>query len=352
MKALRHIAWKTQPEFQDVPMPAPKEGEVLIKMCGAGVCHSDLHLIHHFDEANRSVVGQPPFTLGHENAGYIEKLGSSVTDFEVGDSVVVHPSAGCGACGYCHKGNELYCSHSAERIPGLGFDGGMAEYLLVDSTRHLVALGDVKPWIAAPMTDAGLTSYHAVKSALSVLTPLSYAVIIGVGGLGHLALQFLRELTATTIIAVDISEDALDLAKELGADYCLPSDDTTLTSILKLTEGIGAHAVFDFVGTQTTLDIAKHATRPLGELHVPGLGGGRIDWSAGELSWETAISSNLGGTHEDLREIIALLKNGKVHATSELYHLSDALEVLDKLSKGKIHGRAVLVPDNFDLSNA
>lgn len=349
MKALRHTAWKTLPEFQDVETPTPKEGEVLIKMCGAGVCHSDLHIIHHFDDEVGGVA-PPPYTLGHENAGYIEQLGSGVKGFELGQAVVVHPSAGCGLCSYCHSDNEVYCGRTRTSTPGLGNDGGMAEYLLVDSARHLIALGDVKPWLAAPMTDAGLTSYHAVKSALSVLTPVSYAVVIGVGGLGHMAVQFLRELTATTIIAVDSSSDALVMAKELGADYCLPSDENTLDAILELTEGIGAHAVFDFVGIQATMDVAKSATRSLGVLHVVGLGQGRIDWCAGEVAWEAPVSTHLGGTHEDLREIVSLMTRGKIHAESELYHLSDALEVLDKLAKGQVRGRAVLMPDDFDLS--
>jgi len=348
MKALRHVAWHTQPEFQDVEIPEPKQGEVLIKMCGVGVCHSDLHVIHEFDESLG--MPEPPFTLGHENAGYIEKLGADVEGFEVGDAVVVHNTAGCGLCSYCHSDNEVYCARSMVNAPGLGVDGGMAEFFLVDSVRHLIPLGDVKPWLAAPMTDAGLTSYHAVKSALPVLTPLSYAVVIGVGGLGHMALQFLRELTATTIIAVDNSPEALAMAKKLGADHCLPSDEDTLSAILELTDGLGAHAVFDFVGIEATMVIANKGTRPLGVMHVVGLGGGAVDWQPTAVPWETPLSTHLGGTHEDLREIIALMRRGKISAETELFHLSDALIVLDKLAKGEIFGRAVLLPDDFDLS--
>lgn len=349
MKALRHVEWNTLPQFQEVDIPEPKEGEVLIKMCGAGVCHSDLHVIHHYDESAMGASLKLPFTLGHENAGYIAKLGAGVECFKEGDAVVIHPSAGCGFCEYCHTDNECYCPRTANHVPGLAKDGGMAEYLLIDSARHLIALDDVEPWLAAPMTDAGLTSYHAVKSALPVLTPASYAVVIGIGGLGHMAVQFLRELCATTIIAVDTSDDALELAKALGADHCIKSDADTDKTIRQLTDGIGAHAVFDFVGAQATVDFAKKSVRPLGVLHVVGLGMGRIDWVAGGVTWEAPVSTHLGGTHEELREIVALMKRRKVQAEVELFHLNEALHVLDKLGKGDIRGRAVLVPDDFEI---
>src|SRR4051812_33012397 len=220
MKALRMTAWKHEPELLDVAEPEPGPGQVVVRIGGAGACHSDLHLLHDFEGG--LLPWGPPFTLGHENAGWVEAVGAGVSGLEVGQPVAVYGPWGCGRCRRCRTGMENYCEHSFE-LPGagggLGFDGGMAPLMLVPDARFLVPLGDLDPVDAAPLTDAGLTPYHAVKRSLALLVPGTTAVVIGAGGLGHMAVQLLRALTPSTIIAVDQRKEALTTALEVGADH-------------------------------------------------------------------------------------------------------------------------------------
>ena len=184
MKAYRLVAWQQPPELRDVSVPEPAPDEVLIKVGGAGACHTDLHLMdrpEHVDPLER-----PPFTLGHENAGWVEAVGAGVTAYLPGDAVAVYGAWGCGRCAPCRQGSEMLCERLDEVGSyggGLGRDGGMAEFMLVPSTRLLVPLGDLDPRDAAPLTDAALTPYHALKSALPLLRPGTWALVIGVGGL-------------------------------------------------------------------------------------------------------------------------------------------------------------------------
>ena len=214
MRALRLPRWHSEPELADVPTPEPGPGEVVVRIGGAGACHSDLHLMHDFTEG--VVPWGPPFTLGHENAGWVEALGPGVSDLEVGEPVAVYGPWGCGRCHSCLTGAENYCERQSELAAaggGLGFDGGMAPYMLVPRSRWLVPLGDLSPVEAAPLTDAGLTPYHAIVRSLHLLRPGSVSVVIGVGGLGLMAVQILRALSsATTIIAVDTRPTALAAA--------------------------------------------------------------------------------------------------------------------------------------------
>ncbi len=222
MKALRLNAWKSDPVLEDVSVPEPSPGEVLVQVGGAGACHSDLHLMHEFEAG--MLPWSPPFTLGHENAGWVHTLGSGVTGFEPGQPVAVVGAWGCGSCAHCRAGLETYCERpDLAPVPGggsgLGLDGGMADYLLVPSARHLVALPDgLDPVQAAPLTDAGLTPYHAVRRSLPKLLPGSTALVVGGGGLGHLGVQVLKALTAARVIVVDPRSSARDLALGSGAD--------------------------------------------------------------------------------------------------------------------------------------
>ena len=163
---------------------------------------------------------RPPFTLGHENAGWVHALGAGVTGLEVGEPVAVYGAWGCGHCIRCRQGMENYCVNAATAgaSGGLGRDGGMASYLLVPAARLVVPLGDLDPVAAAPLTDAGLTPYHAIRRSLPKLVPGSTAVAIGVGGLGHMGVQLLAAMTAATVIAVDQRPEALELARAGGAD--------------------------------------------------------------------------------------------------------------------------------------
>ena len=253
-------------------MPEPGPGEVLVKVGGAGACHSDLHLLE-APAGSKSMT--LPFTLGHENAGWVQTMGPGATGFAPGDPVIVYGPWGCGLCMNCRQGMENYCQTPGKPSPGGlgGTDGGMAEYLLVPSTRYLIPLGSLDPREAAPLTDAGLTSYHAVKRSVHLLGPGSTAVVIGAGGLGQMAIQVLKALcSATTVVAVDTSEDKLKIATEMGADEALISGDDAVKRVKDMTRGQGAEVVLDFVGVNPTLTMAAQVARVLGHLTIVGLG--------------------------------------------------------------------------------
>lgn len=323
-------------------MPEPGPGEVLIRVGGAGACHSDLHLLE--------APAQPfalPFTLGHENAGWVEKTGSGATGFIVGDPVIVYGPWGCGLCMNCRVGMENYCQTSGKPSPGGlgGTDGGMAEYLLVPATRYLIPLGGLDPREAAPLSDAGLTSYHAVKRSLHLLGPGSTAVVIGAGGLGQMAIQVLRALAgATTVVAVDTSEDKLTIARDLGADETVISGDGAIATIKAVTRGLGAELVLDFVGVDATLSMAARVARVLGHLTIVGVGNAALPVNFHSPPYECSVSAPFWGSIPELIEVIALAQRGKIRMLVEQFPLDDAARAYDLLHHGEIRGRAVITP--------
>src|ERR1700684_4232290 len=230
MKAYQFVEFEKPAELREVKVPEPGPGQVLIKVGGAGACHSDLHVLE-ARATNTSI--KLPFTLGHENAGWVEKLGSGATGFAVGDPVIVYGPWGCGSCPNCRAGMENYCENAGKgQAGGLGRDGGMANYMIVPSTRFLIPLGKLDPREAAPLTDAALTSYHAVKRSIHLLGPGSTAVVIGAGGLGQMAIQVLKALTsAAVVVAVDTSPAKLETAKKMGADERLDSGDSAVKRV-------------------------------------------------------------------------------------------------------------------------
>src|SRR5687767_331473 len=222
MRAVRFVGVGKHAEIAEVAQPEPGPGQVLIKIGGAGVCHSDLHVMED------DLGFKPPFTLGHENAGWVDQLGEGVTGFKKGEAVAVYGPWGCGRCHACQLSMENYCENweaLATFGGGLGSDGGMAEYMLVPSARLLVPLGTLAPAKAAPLGDAALTPYHAIKRALPALHGGSTAVVIGVGGLGHLAVQLLRALAPVHIVAADVDAAKLGQARSLGADEVVDNRD-------------------------------------------------------------------------------------------------------------------------------
>ena len=269
MRAFQLVQAQQPPELREVPVPEPGPGQVLVKVGGAGACHSDLHLM----KAPSELLGRLPFTLGHENAGWVEKLGPGATGFAPGDPVIVYGPWGCGTCANCRLGMENYCEATGGLGGGLaGNDGGMAPYLLVPATRFLIPLGSLDPREAAPLTDAALTSYHAVKRSLHLLGPGSTAVVIGAGGLGQMAIQILRALSSsTTVVAVDTAADKLATAERMGADEALLSGEDAVTRIKDMTRGQGAQLVLDMVGVDPTLRMAAQVARVRGHLTIVGL---------------------------------------------------------------------------------
>ncbi|MBV8182293.1 MAG: NAD(P)-dependent alcohol dehydrogenase [Mycobacterium sp.] len=348
MKALRLTDWKTDPELVEVPKPTPGPAEVVVKIGGAGACHSDLHLMHDFEPG--MMPWKMPFTLGHENAGWVDSVGAGVTSVSEGDAVAVYGAWGCGKCGRCEQGFEDYCENQAEAPVvngggGLGLDGGMAEYLLVPAERLLVPLPDgLEPATAAPLTDAGLTPYHAIRRSWQKMTPTSTAVVVGVGGLGHVAVQLIKATTAAEVIAVDNRQEALDLATKMGADHVVRSDDLAARAIKDLTDGHGADVLLDFVGATTTMELARTAARTLGEATIVGIAGGTVPLSFFSQPYEVSIQTTYWGSRFELAEVISLAARGLVHTETTTYSLEDAPQAYRDLRDGKVYGRAVVVP--------
>jgi propanol-preferring alcohol dehydrogenase len=348
MRALRLMEWKSDPVLVDVPEPSPGPGQVVVRIGGAGACHSDLHLMHEFGAGQ--LPWGPPFTLGHENAGWVHALGDGVRGLELGQPVAVYGPWGCGTCQRCLLGVETYCENPAEApVPGggggLGLDGGMAEFMLVPSARHLVPLPDgLHPVDAAALTDAGLTPYHAVRRSWSKLPPGTTAVVIGIGGLGHMAVQILKATTAARIIAVDNRPAALSLARALGADLAVDPADDAVEQIKAATRGRGADVVIDCVGSDATLALGAGGARSLGDLTIVGLGGGTWPVSFFSQAYELSVQTTYWGSRPELVEVLDLGARGLLHTTTTTFSLPEAPEAYKKLAAGELVGRAIVVP--------
>ena len=350
MTALRLKAWQQEPILEEVPVPEPGPLDVVIRVGGAGACHSDLHLMHEFQDG--AVPWGPPFTLGHENAGWVSAVGAQVEDFAEGDAVAVMGSWGCGRCRNCRLGVDTYCENVAEApVPGggggLGLDGGMAEHMLVrDAARHLVRLpGGLTPEIAAPLTDAGLTPYHAVRRSLPKLAdPRSTAVVLGVGGLGQMGVQILKALTAARVVALDTRAEALEAAQKSGADHVIPSDAGAAERVRELTGGVGADLVLDFVGAQPTVELAARIVRQLGDLTIVGIGGGVLPVGFFSLPYEASVQTTYWGSRSELGEVLELCTRGLLTPTVSTYSLADSMQAYRDLAEGRVVGRAVVVP--------
>ncbi len=344
MKAYQLTAWQSAPEMREVDVPEPGPGQVLIKVGGAGACHSDLHLM---EWPEGTMDFDLPFTLGHENAGWVETLGAGVEGLEVGEAVAVYGPWGCGRCRACRLSAENYCERQAEIGAfggGLGLDGGMAEYMLVPHSRLLLPLGDLDPREAAPLSDAALTPYHAIKRSLHLLVPGSTAVVIGVGGLGHMAVQILRALSPAQVIAVDTSAEKLALAREIGADETVESGEDAAERIRELTGGRGAELVLDDVGADDTLALAGAITRFEAHLTVVGLAGGKLQFAFGALPFESQLTIPYWGTAVELMEVLDLARAGKIHAHVERFGLDRVEDAYARMREGNLDGRAVICP--------
>jgi len=347
MRALRIQRWQSEAELVEVDQPHPAPGQVVIKVGGAGACHSDLHLM----EAT-GVPWSLPLTLGHENAGWVYELGAGITSLRLGQAVAVHGPWGCKTCARCVTGADNYCENPlGAPVPGggggLGADGGMAEFMLVPDVRYLVPLPDgLLPMAAAPLTDAGLTSYHAIRRSWPKLEPSATAVVIGIGGLGHMAIQILKVTTAARIIAVDNRESALELARTLGADLALSTSDSAATEIKAATPGgRGADVVLDCVGTAETLTLASRCARTLGDVTVVGVAGGTVPFGFFTAPYEVSFQSVYWGTRPELVEVLDLGARGHLRPITTTYPLDQAAQAYRDLAAGYVTGRAVVVPN-------
>ncbi|WP_165164672.1 NAD(P)-dependent alcohol dehydrogenase [Corynebacterium qintianiae] len=346
MKAVRHIGYHTFPEIKEVEKPTPGPGEVLLKVAGAGACHSDVATFHEFDEGLNPQM-DPEFTLGHENSGWAEELGAGVEGIELGAAYLVYGPVGCGICRACTRGQDTYCEHAAAMDYagiGLGRDGGMAEYVVVPA-RNLVPLGDADPINAAPLADAGLTPYHAIKLALPHLSGGGkYALVIGLGGLGLIGVQILKALTGATIIATDMKEDAMAEAEKLGA-ITVPGGEGQVERIREITGGKGVDAAFDFVGVGATVGTAMKSVARQGRVTIVGIGNlSPYEWAFLTTPYEAELVNTYWGTVGELHEVVDMYKAGQIVPQVATYSLDQALDAYQLLVDGKVSGRAVIVP--------
>lgn len=348
MRAVVFEGYKTFPVLREVERPVPGPGEVLLKVAGAGACHSDVGLFHDF-EGDPTGLLTPPFVLGHETSGWVEEVGPGVTGFSQGEAYLVYGPTGCGRCPACSRGQDTYCARPHEvgyAAMGLGRDGGMADYLVAPA-RNLVPLGDADPVAAAPLADAGLTPYHAIRRAMPHLAGGGRsALVIGLGGLGLVAVQILRALTGATVVATDLKPEAMEQAEAHGA-LTVPGGEGQVERIKELTGGRGVDAVFDMVGVDATLALAASTVAQLGALTVVGIGGGTYPWNFFTVPYEVTFSSTYWGTIEDLHEVVAMYRAGQITPVVERYRMDDALDAYARLRDGELSARAVVVPHGW-----
>jgi len=346
MSAYRMVGWEQAPEVVETAVPRPAPGEVLVRVAGNGLCHSDLAMAQMPAAYGRLLGWNMPFTLGHEIGGWVEELGADVGGLAPGDPVALVSPHSCGTCSFCVRGQDSACEHGTVGR-GYGRDGGLASYVLADAPRDIIKLTSLDPVTAGPLTDAGATSYHAIRRVLPKLLPGSTAVVIGAGGLGGFAVQLLRALTVAVVIAVDTNAARLTVAGDLGAHEVLTGVDAgTADRVRQLTGGHGADAVLDFVGVDTTIEAGLAAVRRCGAFALVGAAGGtlRRPWFA-TLPREADIFTFQGSTIADAQEVIALAEAGRIRSDVDVFAFHRVSEAYEQLEQGRLHGRAVVTPN-------
>jgi len=340
MKAVRLHGYHQEPVVEEVPEPTIKTPlDVIVKIGGAGVCRTDLHII---DGQWAAAMAPPlPYTIGHENAGWVHEVGSAVTNVQVGDTVILHRTPTCGLCRACRAGQDMHCINST--FPGLGVDGGMAEYLLTSARACVKLDAKTEPKDVAALADAGITAYHAVRKAIPLLYPGTTCVLVGAGGLGHIGIQCLAALTATRIVVVDRNPAALKLAEQLGAHHTIVADGSHVAAVHELTDG-GADVVLDFVAEEGAENEGFAMTHSGGSYFVIGYGGALAIPTLDIISTERNIIGNIVGTYNELAELMVLAQTGKVTLHTATYPLEAAVEAIQELDAGRVRGRAILVP--------
>ncbi|GAB3148929.1 NAD(P)-dependent alcohol dehydrogenase [Amycolatopsis stemonae] len=339
MKAVQVVGYDAPLRMTDVPEPeVTGPYDVVVRIGGAGVCRTDLHILEGQWQEKSGVT--LPYTIGHENAGWVHAVGSAVTNVAEGDKVIVHPLITCGLCRACRFGDDVHCEQS--QFPGIDTAGGYAEYLKT-SARSVVKIDDaLEPADVAALADAGLTAYHAAAKAARRLRPGDKCVVIGAGGLGHIGIQVLKAISAAELIVVDRNPDAVKLALSIGADHGVTG--SPVSQVLDLTDGHGAEAVIDFVGEGGATRDGIAMLRRAGDYHVVGYGENIDVPTIDIISTEINLIGNLVGSYNDLCELMVLAAQGRVKLHTAQYALDDFQAALDDLDNGRIRGRAILVP--------
>jgi propanol-preferring alcohol dehydrogenase len=342
MRAYRLLDWQ-QPGFADVADPLPGRDEVLVRVGGVGLCHSDVLFL----ESPAGVLPYDvPFTLGHEIAGWVAGLGDGVTDLAEGDAVAVACMSPCWSCRWCRRGADNYCVESW-RGRGFGRDGGLAARIVV-RRRELVPLADLDPTLVAPLTDAGATSYHAVQrvrpklQAAAAVGP-AVAVVIGVGGLGAYAVQWLRLQTTARVIAVEARSERMQAARDLGAHEVIAAGDGLSRRLHDVIGDDGADAVLDFVGTDQTMNAAVRNAAPMGAVAIVGQGFGSVPVRWGQPAHDCDVFIPQGATIAELHEVVRLARTGGITIEAEQFGFDETPLAYDRLRAGTLNGRAVVV---------
>jgi NAD+-dependent secondary alcohol dehydrogenase Adh1 len=341
MRAVQVVGYHQNLEMTEVPVPeATGPLDVVIRIGGAGVCRTDLHNLEG-QWAEKSQVTLP-YTIGHENAGWVHAVGSAVTNVKEGDKVILHPLVTCGLCRACRSGDDVHCENN--RFPGIDSNGGYAEYLLT-TARSVVRIDDsLEPADVAALADAGLTAYHAVAKAARRLTPRDNCVVIGAGGLGHIGIQVLKALSPANIIVVDRNPDAVKLALTIGADQAVVADGTQIAQVQELTNGVGAEVLIDFVGEGGSTSEGVQMLRQAGDYLVVGYGENINVPTIDIVSAEINFIGNLVGSYNDLQDLMALAARGAVTLHTQKYALNEFQSAISDLDAGRVRGRAILVP--------
>ena len=353
MKAARIIKPKDSLQVQDLDIPKATGSQVVVKVRSSGVCHSDIHL---WEGGYEGIEGQflkasdrgvtYPLTPGHEIAGIIESLGEEAEKeaIDKNDKVIVYPWIGEGLCPACRVGEENLCDKP--RSLGVYTEGGYAEYVLVPSYKYLVKIGDLDTDVASTLSCSALTAYGAVKNA--DLKPNDNVVIVGAGGgLGLMAVQLAKAVTGARIIALDLDQEKLKVAKENGADEIVsPKEGDPAKRVMEITENLGADAIIDFVNASKTVETDMKMLRRRGRAVLVGLFGGELKLSL--VSMPTRAYRLIGsytGSLSELIELVSLAKRGVIEpVVSHRFKLSQATEALQMLKDGKILGRGVINP--------
>ena len=341
MRAVQVVGYHEPLRMSEVPDPQVTDPfDVVVKIGGAGVCRTDLHILEG-QWAEKSGVSLP-YTIGHENAGWVSAVGSAVTNVREGDKVIVHPLITCGLCRACRFGDDVHCENS--QFPGIDTNGGYADYLKT-SARSVVKIDDsLEPSDVAALADAGLTAYHAVAKAARRLRAGDRCVVIGAGGLGHIGIQVLKALSPAEIIVVDRNPDAVKLATTIGADHGVVADGSQVDQVLELTGGKGAETVIDFVGEGGSTAEGVRMLRRAGDYHVVGYGENIDVPTIDIISTEINFIGNLVGSYNDLVELMALAARKAVTLHTSKYRLDQFQDAIDDLDAGRVRGRAILIP--------
>jgi propanol-preferring alcohol dehydrogenase len=319
--------------IEDVPKPVAGSGEVVVRIEKSGLCHTDIHAAH----GDWPVKPKPPFIPGHEGVGIVESLGAGVTEVAVGDRVAL-PWLGfaCGTCEYCTTGWETLCEH--QRNTGYSIDGGYAEYAVATAKYVAKVPVGLDPLDAAPLTCAGVTTYKAVK--LSGARPASLVAVFGIGGLGHLALQYAKVFGAS-VVAVDVVDDKLQLARKLGADYTVNA--LTEDPVQAIKDLGGADAAIAVAVAPKAFEQAYRSLRRGGKLVFVAL---PADNAVQLPIFETVLNGitilgSIVGTRADLSEVFRLHAQGRTRVVREVRQLEEVNECFEDVEKGQVQARLV-----------